>query len=80
MYMTNEDFEYHEQLFNSLDNSAAQDFMDVLLLKCSHMTGESEWMITVRSADEIAAMEVPENHIITRELLDEAYRAVTGGK
>lgn len=75
MYMTNEDYEYHDRLFNSLDNSTAQDFMDLLMRKCSKMTGEEEWIITIRSAEEIAEKGIPQNHIITRQMVEEAYKA-----
>jgi len=75
MYITNEDYEYHDRLFNSLDNSTAQDFMDLLMRKCSQMTGEDEWIITIRSAEEIAAKGIPQNHIITRQMIDEAHQA-----
>ena len=77
--MTNEDYEYHDRLFNSLDNSTAQDYMETLLMNCSKITGEEEWLITVRSAGEIATRGVPQKQIITREMIDEAYRTVTGG-
>lgn len=80
MYMLNEDYDYYERLFNSLDNSRAHDFMELLLLKCSQMTGEDEWIITVRRAEEIVALGIPKNHIITRKMVDEAYRAVTWDK
>ena len=77
MYMLTEDYEYHDRLFNSLDESKAHDFMELLLTECSRKTGNDEWIITVRSAGEIAALEVPQDHIITREMVDDAYRTVT---
>lgn len=80
MYMTKEDYAYHERLFNSLEHSTAHDFIDLMLLKCSQMTGEDEWIITVRRAEEIVALGIPKNHIITREMVDDAYRAVTWDK
>jgi len=77
MYMLTEDYEYHERLFNSLDKSRAHDFIELLLIKCSRKTGNDEWIINVRSAVEIAALGVPQDHIITREMVDDAYRTVT---
>ena len=77
MYMLTEDYEYHERLFNSLDDSKAHDFIELLLTECGRKTGNDEWIINVRSAEEIAALGVPQDHIITREMIDYAYRIVT---
>ncbi len=78
MYMTTEDYEYHDRLFNSLDNSRAHDYMELLMWECSHMTGHEEWTITVRSAREITDLGIPQNHIITREMVNAAYQQITG--
>jgi len=78
MYMLTEDYEYHDGLFKSLDDSKAHDFMELLLTECSKKTGSDEWIITVRSAGEITALGVPQDHMITREMVDTAYRVVTG--
>ena len=78
MYMIKEDYEYHDRLFKGLDESRAHDFMELLLMECSRKTGNDEWIITVRSAGEIAALRVPQDHIITREMVDTAYRVVAG--
>lgn len=77
MYMVKEDYEYHDRLYKGLDDSKAHDFMELLLMECSRKTGNDEWVITVRSAEEIAALGVPQDHIITQEMVDTAYRAVT---
>ncbi len=79
MYILEEDYEHLDRLFNSLDNSRAHDFMDLLLRECSKKTGNNEWEIIVRNANEIADRGVPEDHIITREMVYAVYRAVTGG-
>ena len=80
MFMTNEDYEVHDRLFNGLDNSRAQDFMGLLMLECGRKTGNDEWMITIRSAAEIVALGVPQNEIITLEMVYAAYYEATGVK
>lgn len=79
MYISREDNELLEHLFNSLDHSSAHDFMELLLRECSRRTGNNEWIVTVRAAGEIAAQGVPQDHIISREMVDKAYQAVKGG-
>jgi hypothetical protein len=77
MYISKEDNELLERLFNGLDSSWAHDFMELLLLECSKKTGDDEWQINVREAKEIAEQTIAPNHMITKEMIEAAYRAVT---
>ncbi len=77
MYVRNEDHVYLDRLFTSLDNERAHDFMELLLMACSEKTGNDEYMITVRSPKEISDLAIPENHIISREMVDATYRSIT---
>ena len=79
MYMTDEDYAYHEKMFNGLDNDKAHDYMDQLMSICRRITGKEEWVITVRSAKAISALEVPQEHIITRKMVDDAYLSIAIG-
>ena len=76
MYISNENQEHLERLFNSLDNEGPHDFMELLLMKCSKKTGNDEYMIYVKDEKEISGLAINPNYIITREMIDNAYRSV----
>lgn len=76
MYILNEDYDHLERLFNSLDNGKAHDFMELLLSECSKKTGIDEYVIYVRDAKQIAELSIAPSHIISRGMIDDAYRAV----
>ena len=76
MYISNENQEHLERLFNSLDNEGPHDFMELLLMECSKKTGNDEYIIYVQDEKELSAQAINLNHIITREMLDNAYRSV----
>lgn len=77
MYISNENYDYLDRQFNSLDNERAHDFMELLLMECSKRTGNDEWMIYVWDESKIIEQAITPEHIISREMIDEAYRAVT---
>ena len=76
MYISNENEEHLERLFNSLDNEGAHDLMELLLMECSRKTGNDEYMIYVKDEKEISGLAINPNYIITREMIDNAYRSV----
>ncbi len=78
MYIRKEDYDYLDQQFNSLDNEGAHDFMELLLRECSKKTGNDEWMIYVWDESKIVEQAITPEHIISREMIDGAYRAVMG--
>jgi hypothetical protein len=79
MYILNKDYDHLERLFNSLDNSRAHDFMELLLIECGKKTGIDEYMIYVRNEKELARLAIAPNHIITREMINNVYQTIAGG-
>lgn len=80
MYISKDNQEHLERLFNSLDNEVAHDFMELLLMECSKKTGNDEWMIYVWDESKIIEQAITPEHIISREMIDDAYKTVTGRK
>lgn len=76
MYISNENQDHLEWLFNSLDNEGPHDFMELLLMECSKKTGNDEYMIYAKDEKEISGLAINPNYIITREMIDNAYRSV----
>ena len=54
MYISNENQEHLERLFNSLDNEGPHDFMELLLMECSKKTGNDEYMIYAQDEKELS--------------------------
>lgn len=76
MYISKENQEHLERLFNSLDNEGPHDFMELLLMECSKKTGNDEYMIYAKDEKEMPGLAINPNYIITREMIDNAYRSV----
>lgn len=80
MYMTKEDCEYFEQVFNSLDHDKSHDFLDLLNEASRKKSGTDAFVIHVRDQAEITQKGIDQHLIITREMIESAQKAVKGGE
>lgn len=80
MYIESEDYDYFDLLFNGLDRDRSYAFLDLLLKAGSEKTGTDVFVIEVLEQHEIGQKRIEEREIITRDMVDDAYKAATEGK
>ncbi len=80
MYIKNEDYDYFDRLFNGLDHDRSYAFLDLLLKAGSEKTGTDVFVIRVLQQHELAQKGIEQREIITRDMIDNAYKAATEGK